>query len=501
MNDDELGRFLRDEIPEPDDGYWEEIDARIAAEAGQRPSPVADLVTDVGQTDVDVIRLTDMRPITGSPRSTLVPRLVAMAAALVLVAGIAVVVTRSDDPDTSTDVAESTDPAPDTDPAPATDEPAPGDGSLQPSPDEPAPITDEELGEALLDPIAPGEYVVVGAATVEAKLNPITDEAGLDAFFEPGDDVLSATGRRALYQGVEFVEMIVDADAKPLWFPAGAVLQIGETLPTLEGSQVEAWEFGSILLSRAPGLADAGEVSASAGELLEATGRRALVDHREWLQISAAGERRWVLATEVVPVDAARGLETLSPIASAEWEVGRGGELEILDRPGFDGTLVGGAEIGGIVSGTGVRALADGLEWYEVLIAEGQVGWVMANTVQAPDTILGSSRQCYADGADVLAITFSGDAETFTGVFAVGDSVEAVAGVRLGADFLVAIEPIGAAEEAGFEVGQETWQAFAAGFSIGERAFLEIVECRTVQSTVDQLDALVGTYPDVPFPD
>lgn len=504
MNDDELGRFLRDEVPEPGEGYWEQIDARIAAASAERGA-TAPGVTDATQTDENVIRLTGMNDTIESPRSRLGPALVALAAALVLIAGVGFGLTTSGDGEESAEVAttggdteDTSDDGSDDGESASTDDGGTADESDGTDATDGAPL---DLGDAELPGIAPGEYVVVGPETVEAKLNPITDEAGLDAFFEPGADVLSATGRRALYQDVEFLEMVVDADAKPLWFPAGSVLLIGETLPTLDRSQVEVWEFGSARLIAAPGLADAGEFSASAGDLLNATGRRALVDHREWLQVSVAGERRWVLTTEVVPVGDVRGVETLGAIDAAEWEVGRGGELEILDRPGFDAPLVGGVEIGGIVSGTGARALADGLEWYEVLIAEGQFGWVMANTVQAPDTIQGSSRLCYADGTDVLAITFSDDAESFSGAFAFGDSVEAVAGVRLGSDFLVAIEPLGAAEEAGFEVGQETWRAFAEGLSIGERAFLEFVECRTVQAAVDQLDALVGSYPDAPFPD
>ncbi|MEM8706223.1 MAG: hypothetical protein AAGE98_07180, partial [Actinomycetota bacterium] len=120
---------------------------------------------------------------------------------------------------------------------------------------------------------------------------------------------------------------------------------------------------------------------------------------------------------------------------------------------------------------------------------------------QAPDTILGSSRLCYADGGDALVLAFSDDAETFTGALAIGDSVEAVAGVRLLTDFIVAVEPIGAAEEAGFEPTLETWRAFAEGMNVGDRAFLPFVECRAVQSSVDQLDALISTYPPIPFPD
>ena len=62
MNDDELGRRLRDEVPDHTEGFWDRVDASLAAVADEPPAPLA---TD---TATSPIRLTTMAPHTTTPR-------------------------------------------------------------------------------------------------------------------------------------------------------------------------------------------------------------------------------------------------------------------------------------------------------------------------------------------------------------------------------------------------------------------------------------------------
>ncbi|MEL6984831.1 MAG: hypothetical protein AAFO29_20550, partial [Actinomycetota bacterium] len=129
MTDDEhtdpsdLGRFLRDEVPAPGPGYWDAIDERLAAigsnTAGAETDADTDAETDAGlgsvpdagapgsidpdgdespettDTGAEVIRLTDMttRP---AHRFRSAPMLVGAAAALVVLLGLGVALTRGD---------------------------------------------------------------------------------------------------------------------------------------------------------------------------------------------------------------------------------------------------------------------------------------------------------------------------------------------------------------------------------------------------------------------
>jgi hypothetical protein len=95
--DAELSRALRNEVPSAGPSYWEQIDARLAAAAGERPAPDSEQVihldhsSDQGDTAAPVIRLTDMNTTTPSPTPTrgLVLALAAVAALIVGIAGFA----------------------------------------------------------------------------------------------------------------------------------------------------------------------------------------------------------------------------------------------------------------------------------------------------------------------------------------------------------------------------------------------------------------------------
>lgn len=89
MNDEELSEFLGSEIPEPQPGTWERIDARLEAIEAERAVSASSEATfaKAVQTDDNVIRLTDMntQPQTHRSRRTV---LLAMAAAVAVVAGV-----------------------------------------------------------------------------------------------------------------------------------------------------------------------------------------------------------------------------------------------------------------------------------------------------------------------------------------------------------------------------------------------------------------------------
>ncbi|MEM9200058.1 MAG: hypothetical protein AAGC53_00280 [Actinomycetota bacterium] len=429
MNDDELGAFLRSEIPDAGVGYWDAIDARIEAAAAVEVPKVTP--TEPVQTEAEVVRLTGMQTTTESLRNRRTPLLAAMAAAIVLIGGLAFVVNRGDDSTTTID--------------PAIDGSAPDDTT--------PPIT------------AP-------TTTVPTTTAP---------------------------------DSVAPEPATPTTVPTPLPGVGQETLPTVEPFTVVALDGAPTALNETPGFGGDGDEVSDPDEVLMATGVRVLIDHREWLQVTrTAGFTGWVEAIDVQLTgdeDTREGSEPLPSTAPAQLEVGRGGELEVLDQPGFVGNQIGSAEIGVTVDFTGERSLASGFEWFEVVV-DGVTGWVMANTVQPIGTIA-SSRECYSDGDAVLFLDFTDDAATFTGALAYLDGVEAVAGVRGGTGFFVATSPIGSGEEPdGPIVNQEAWQAFAEGMSVGERAFLDFVECPTVQTEVDQLDRLVGgSYPAFPLPD
>ena len=67
---DPLGEALRNEVPAPGAGYWDAIDARLAAAATDRPDDAVshlDHLPEEADTEDRVIRLTDMNTQAPSP--------------------------------------------------------------------------------------------------------------------------------------------------------------------------------------------------------------------------------------------------------------------------------------------------------------------------------------------------------------------------------------------------------------------------------------------------
>ncbi len=100
MSDDDLGRFLRSEVPEPGTSYWDDIDRRVERAAAELSSTAEDPVPgdsaaeraggddpDPGETDGTVIRLTDMNQAVLTQKRSQAPLILAAAAVIVAVVG------------------------------------------------------------------------------------------------------------------------------------------------------------------------------------------------------------------------------------------------------------------------------------------------------------------------------------------------------------------------------------------------------------------------------
>lgn len=88
---DPLGDALRRETPAPGPGYWDAIDARLAATAAERPDDAVIHLDHPGaKTDTEdrVIRLTDMNTTAPSPTQPTRTLVVAIAAVAALIVGI-----------------------------------------------------------------------------------------------------------------------------------------------------------------------------------------------------------------------------------------------------------------------------------------------------------------------------------------------------------------------------------------------------------------------------
>ena len=130
-HDDELGAFLRSEVPEPAADYWDRIDAMldgVASERAHDPAPeaggrhlriapavsemtdAAEIPADEMQIGDDVVRLTDLTQTTPTSSPTHRNLLLAAAAAIAVIVGIgAYIATLGNDPETSIEAAENGD--------------------------------------------------------------------------------------------------------------------------------------------------------------------------------------------------------------------------------------------------------------------------------------------------------------------------------------------------------------------------------------------------------
>ncbi|MEM9134995.1 MAG: hypothetical protein AAF962_14565 [Actinomycetota bacterium] len=292
-HDDELGAFLRSEVPEPGAGYWDGIDAMLRRVEDERaddaaPFEAAPSAPETGEpgltavppvteeslgrvhTDENVIRLTDMTTnTTGLPARNRGNVLVLAAAALIAVLGLGAIFTiLSGDPSTTIDA----DFADDGTPGPTT--PAPDDG------DDGSPA--EGDGAATTDAVSPGSVWLYAPEIIEREEFPRPFLAiGDDA--EPYDgqiwaSVLIATGEEGPFNDDTWAEF--DGLGQPdIWLPLSTLVQQAEGLPPVEPSLVEV-----IADTSTPPEAFANGVPAI-GTVISSTGIRAEFDGEPWILI------------------------------------------------------------------------------------------------------------------------------------------------------------------------------------------------------------------------
>lgn len=542
MNDDELGEFLRGEIPEPGPGYWDEFDSRIAAidHDRVRNAHVEERDGDDTHTDAEVIRLTDMNN-SRTPRT--IPgaswRLLSAAAAVLFVIGIAFGLGRGDgaedtrtaSPDRTPGESEST---------------APPEPTATSDPDTPTPTSGVESA----DSETPGVWLLNGTDEIQARAEPGAD-AEVVADYLPGLEALLSTGRRAQVDGIDWIEIDASHEVPNQWLPADRLERIGEVLEPVEPSLVRVTGDGPVNVRRWPGTDADLQGTTQPGDTLPATGRRVSVDGLEWAEIDAGEERpiSWIAAEFVEFVDDEgldTGAESVVPIPSCYRD--DDDNFLVITSDTTDDTFVGILEYFEIVevaSGTNTGGSTYAVSVASLGTAEGQdptiqrvEEWVgvpegieigdraalpAVDCSVFPDRVesmlaradgryptLPDLRECATDGESVLVMDFDARARTFTGALAYLDSVEAVAGVRSESQseiFAVNTSPIGSAEEAGEpslveeewrSTVEEEWRSTEEGISVGDRALLEPVDCAEVAETVATLDGLVNDHPAHP---
>lgn len=256
--DDDLGAFLRSEVPVPGPGHFEQIDARMAEIDAEIGEPLLDdhatpEISSVDtQTDDSVIRLTDMRhPETyPTPRRALLPLLAAAAVvAIAATAGIIALnrnnaVVQLDAADSGPEQTIDDSAAGETGGSDATPDPGNDRGEvpslavevaeaedrvwleMQAFREQPTTWYPADLLEKVADPLPntePTSTLYAGAEPIGPDLTP-GSVFGVSETVQPGD-VLSSTGIRVLADDVEWV--LIDSEI-PFWIADESVIDIGE---------------------------------------------------------------------------------------------------------------------------------------------------------------------------------------------------------------------------------------------------------------------------------
>ncbi len=532
MNDDELSRSLRDEVPAPGPDYWAEIDRRLAAASETAASETAASETAAGdeasvpgamvsgvtgdtqlggvepETGATVVRLRDMTD-QHAPRTITQPlTLLAAAAALVIVVGIGFVVVRNLDDDDSASIAadggttDSTidadpddgaveDPSGDVDDDALTDGPDPDDATAD------GPSGDGPVDDLTLDP--PAVRLCYAGGELGEGVTAFVDLSG------PLAELPAVTIRvRVVLNGQEFYEIvegdITDADGTVTGQYRN--LTEGITVPT----QFVAVQPGGLALAddvfvepvdcaeiedEIPAIAAAiaeldGEGSSGEGSGEPADGGDDTADGPG--AGSGDGEVTF-LADELPEVWMVTGI---SPV-DARVAPGLGAEVYGTFLPG-DTHL----------ADTGRRAEVDGIVWVELAEFQGRPPvWIDADSL----ALAVPGRVCYATGLDdgttpteVLALDFSADAETFTGaIFDVSagtfdpEVFVPVAGRRTtGTRFTVNVDT-----GSGDPVIEE-WFAVAEGMSAADRDLYPAVRCAEIVEWQAAIDDFVTEFPALP---
>ncbi len=465
--DDELGAFLRSEIPTSGPGYWDDIEARLhQLEAEQDdiesrpqadpehvdpehavadhavPEPGLQAVPEISelspldvQTDANVIRLRDMRHPEPIPKHnrTLLPMLAAAAVVVIAVAG-GLFALAQNQPDVQIDAA-----------SPEGSEQSRTDTSGTDTPGTDAPGTD----------------------------TPETDTPGTDTPETDTPDTDSASDQEAITDESTVPDRTVEEGS--VWITSSTELIQGMLSPAGEPMEGQFSIFPLI-----------------------ATGQQAEANDRVWFEMIPFRQQpaTWYPADLLEKVaDPLPSVEPSMVVVLAESPVTRGLAPDVADI----------AKPGDTLSATGIRASADGVDW--VLIDSEIPFWVTDESVAFFDDegIEGfDRRQCFGDDDSLLVVDFSADAVSFTARFNYLDSTLLASGIRTStADplFVVDTSAIGSAEENGEPViVRERWEATDAGIVAGDRGSVPLISCDTMTEEVGGLEAFIADDMLLPIP-
>ncbi len=581
MNDDELSEFLMGEVPEPRGDFWGDLRGRLD-EAAEDQSVGAANDVDINivddTDDTQVLQAEENEAEDEESGSTVIDLSAARerrnrrwgdgalwrsaAAAVVLIAGGAIAfnslggddvqtaASESDgsESDGSEETAESVEGADEPDdegPASTDDLSDPDDGEAVGSDGDTAsedPGQGDDTGVVQLPDNEPAWWTPTTQA--EVRFTPSDD----DTFtYAPRALALLSTGSRVSVDGVERIQIDV-LGADTAWVRADQLIRLGDTTPPIQAETYAPVETGSAELQRIPG-GDQELATLNASDQITSTGRRALVDGSEWIEVEFLGVGiGWVLGEQVAPTSDNQSVGQRQCLAN-------GGDILIVDftdveRISLTGALAVGDSISTLsgarltdpsatlatfgMNVTAVGAAEDGgnptvaEEWQgdasTITTAAGTVYTSVpcsdvTERVRQIDALLGqgsaadsttevvSGRTCYLHAGEALILDMDADTMTFTGVLAYLDSIQVFAGRvtdELQDDAIVLdvnTSAIGSAEEDGNPiVNQERWELseLRAELFFANRVYAEVNSCDDIGEQVAQLIGFNSGHPDIP---
>ena len=442
MNDEELGQFLRSEVPAPKAEYWSNIDAILTeANDGQKEESEPDW-----ETEPEIIRLTDMdRNLIPIRHRTRTLWLSMAAAIFVIIGGFAVALITENNNNTAT-----------------------------------AANSDDQSGDGQTD----GEAIINSETTEPTTPTEAAEQAGDD----DSDDADSGAGDGAEGPDTDPASettVATDDDAVYWDFTYGSTINM-RSEPSFTGPVIGRW---------------AGDEQGILG-----TGRTEVVDGYEWAELTYQwaldGDRQtgWV-GREFIDVSTAPPDINDPVFTEGEprlWNFAAAGSVFSRSWPGFGGLIESswaGDEQG--IEGTGRTAMANGFQWIELASGEERgESWVARDFLELAD--LDWLIDCYSSGGDAMVLDFSDDAMTFVGALRIttdfGIDYYGVAGARtVGTAFDVAVQPNGEKD-----VDLQEWLATAEGMSAGNLTFVDAVSCNQMPQAISELEEAVLTYPELP---
>ncbi len=449
-HDDELGAFLRSEVPEPAEGYWDGIDAMLqrvederAAEAAPAPArpqlsvvtPVTEESADNVQTDDDVPRLTDMTTNTTTfPTPNRANFLVLAAAALVAVVGLgSVFAILRDDPTASIDTAE--------------------DGTPTPS------VTVVEDGEG------------------ESEGDDNTDGAVID---DPSDD--DATTDDETPDEATGGDDTTDEDTTAAELAGRLCYSDGDLTYTFDfsdnGGTFTGWQVPVGFAQDSAGLTGFELPTAPNGDRIQTLSGAAIVPADEFQVLES-----WLLAQEVGFSSVSTSAWVITPEAVTP---ATGGET--ISYPAVDCATV--ADDSALVETTFPFFPGEDLR---------------PTTTAEIDTLSGINQRCYTDGTLIMGLNFTDDGVLFNGV--ISGRVVTMSGTQAFDDpevFNVAEWQLGDLESGRVTIVTKLWQLTPEAIVIpgigGDETFTA-VDCATVADQVAQAEDFIGAsaYPTYPL--